>query len=229
MHDSLRTLVLVTLVAVGAVAGPAAAASNASISASPATAGETATHTVTLTVGSEATGSLNGFQIDYSGSGTDISNVGVENVATVGIDRGDDSDGSTIDEDVSDDMESAQGSNNGETLTLQFGGSYDLSEGDEIVVVVESVQNGEPGDHTVGLDINPQSSGGAAETTLSLSDSSSSSDDTSTDADSGDNEMESTDGDGSGDDSNVSAPGFGAALTVLALLGAAFVAVRRRD
>ena len=228
MHDTFRTLILVTLVAVGAVAGSAAAASDASIDASPATPGESATHTVTLTVGSSATGSLNGFSVDYSDTGTDISNVGVENVLTVGIDRDDDSSGDTIDEDVSDDMESAQGSNNGETLTVQFGGSYELSEGDEIVVVFENVQNPEAGDHSVTLDINPQSSGGEAETSLSIGDSSSGATATDTDS-SGDNEMDSTDGDGSGDGSNVSGPGFGAGLTVLALLGAAFVAVRRRD
>jgi len=181
-------------------------------------------------VGSDATGSLNGLQVDYSDSGADISNVGVENVRTVGIDRDDDADGATIDEDVSNDLESAQGSNNGETLTLQFGGSYDLNEGDEIVVVYENVQNPEAGDYTVGLDINPQSSGGETEASLSIGSSDSSGDDT-TD---GDTATEGDDASAGGDaeaegDASVSAPGFGAGLTVLALLGAAFVAVRRRD
>ena len=228
MDATLRTLTVVALVAFGAFAGSAVAASDASLSASPATPGEASTHTATLTVGSESTGSLNGFGVDYNGTGTDISNVGVEDVVTVGIDRDDDSSGDTIDEDVSGDMESAQGSNNGETLTVQFGGSYELSEGDEIVVVFENVQNPEAGDHSVTLDINPQSSGGEAEASLSIGDASSGSTATDTDS-SGDTEMDSTDGDGSGDESTVSGPGFGVALTVLALLGAAFVAVRRRD
>ncbi|MFB6221530.1 MAG: PGF-CTERM sorting domain-containing protein [Halolamina sp.] len=218
-------MVLVTLVAVGAVAGAAAAAANGSVSASPATPGETATHTITVTVGSSTTGSLNGLAIDYSGTGTDISNVGVENVRTVGIDRGDDTDGDSIDQDVSDDMESAQGSNDGETLTLQFGGSHDLNEGDEIVVVVEEVQNPEAGDYTVDLDINPQSTGGEASATLSIGDTASGS--TATDSDSaGDTNTDSAGSDGG---SEVSGPGFGAGLTVLALLGGAFVATRRRN
>ena len=230
MHDTLRTLMLVTLVGLGAVAAPVAAASSASITASPTTAGETATHTATITVGSSATGSLNGLQVDYSGTGADVSNVGVENVLTVGIDRDDDADGDTIDEDVSNDLESAQGSNNGEMLTLQFGGSSDLSEGDEIVVVFEEVQNPDAGEHTVSLDINPQSSGGAAETTLSIG--SSSDDSTATDSSSSDGDGDTVEGDAEAEasgDSGVSAPGFGAGLTVLALLGAAFVAVRLRD
>lgn len=234
MYDNLRTILLVALVGIGAVAAPVAAASAGSITASPATAGATSTHTVTVTVGSASTGSLNGLQVDYSGTGTDISNVGVENVLTVGIDRDDDAAGATIDQDVSNDLESAQGSNNGQTLSFQFGGSYDLNEGDEIVVVFEEVQNPDAGDYQIPLDINPQSSGGETEATLSIG--SGSGDSTATDSSASDGSTATESGGASveGDaeasgDASVSAPGFGAGLTVLALLGAAFVAVRRRD
>jgi hypothetical protein len=93
MNSKLRTL---ALVAAGAFAGAAAAASNASISASPATPGETSTHTATLTTGNDSTGSINGFQVDYSGSGIDVSNVGTGDVATVGIGENDDAQGTTV-------------------------------------------------------------------------------------------------------------------------------------
>ena len=238
MNGKFRTLALVALVAVGAFTGATAAASDASLSASPATPGETSTHTATLTVGNTSTGSLNGFRLDYSNAGMNVSNVGVEDVATVGIDRDDDADGAEIDEDVSDDLGSVQHSNNGETLTLKFGGSYSLNSGDEVVVVIDTVENPSAGDYQINLDINPQSSGGEADAALSISDSSDTtetSSDDSTDSDdsdsSGDNKMESTEteADSSGDEStSTDGPGFGVALTVLALFGAALFAVRQR-
>lgn len=239
MNGTLRTLALVALVAVGAFAGASAAASNGSLTASPSTPGETATHTATLTVGNDSTGSLNGFQIDYSEAGIDVSNVGNEDIATVGIDEGDDADGATVDQDVSDDLDTVTQSNNGETLTLGLGGSYDLAAGDEVVVAIEGVENPSAGDHQVSLDINPQSSGGEGSATLTITDSSSAETATptadSTDAENGGenalddtDETDSEDTENSDDDSTTtSGPGFGAGLTVLALLGAAFVAMRR--
>jgi PGF-CTERM protein len=256
MNGTLRTLALVAIVAVGAFSGATVAASDASLNASPATPGESSTHTATLTVGNTSTGSLNGFTMDYSNAGMNVSNVGVEDVVTVGIDRDDDASGATVDEDVSDDLGSVQHSNNGGTLTLKFGGSYSLNAGDEVVVTVETVENPSAGDYQVNLDINPQSSGGDADATLTISDSDSSStetdssadtetaaddSDTSDDSDStdaadtesdGGNEMQSTDSDadsGGEESTSTDGPGFGAALTVLALLGAAFVAVRQRN
>lgn len=250
MNGTLRTLALVAIVAVGAFTGATVAASDASITASPATPGETATHTATLTVGNTSTGSLNGFTLDYSNAGMNVSNVGVEDVVTVGIDRGDDNSGATIDEDVSSDLSSVQHSNNGKTLTLKFGGSFSLNAGDEVVVVVETVQNPSAGDYQIPLDINPQSSGGSGEATLTISDSTATATNTettsetdtetaadSTDADStessGGNEMQSTETDtdtsSGGESTSTNGPGFGVALTVLALLGAAFVAVRQQN
>lgn len=238
MNSKLRTLALVALVAVGAFTGAAAAASNGSLTASPATASETSTHTATLTAGNDSTGSLNGFQVDYSDAGVDVSNVGVENVRTVGIDEDDDSQGATIDQNVSDDLESASESNNGETVTFQFGGSYSLDAGDEVVVVFENVQNGAAGEYEIALDINPQSSGGEGTATLTLDGDSSAGDSTEESADDSTEEptddsddeqaVEDTEG-GDSESTSTDGPGFGVALTVLALLGAAFVATRREN
>lgn len=226
MNAKLRTLALVALVAVGAFAGAAAAASNGSLTASPATPGETATHTATLTAGDETAGSVNGFRVDYSEAGVDVSNVGTGDVVTVGIDEGDDSQGATVDQEIADDLDSVTTSNNGETVTFQFGGSYDIDAGDEIVVVFENVQNGDAGEYEVPLDINPQSSGGEGTATLTLGDSASTATEEPADDADDDQTAEDTDG-GNGGDTGASGPGFGVALTVLALLGAAFVATRR--
>ena len=253
MNATLRTLAVVALVVLGAFAGSAVAASDASLSASPASPGEASTHTATLTVGDDSAGSLNGFRLDYSDAGMNVSNVGVEDVVTVGIDRDDDSSGDTVDVDVSDDLDAVQHSNNGGTLTLKFGGSYSLNTSDEVVVVVENVQNPDAGDYAVTLDINPQSSGGEADATLSISEDTATSTATATDTeavtdsptestesteptqtttteadDSGGNEMDATQTT-SASDTSADGPGFGVALTVLALLGAAFVAVRQRN
>jgi len=268
MSTKLRTLALVALVAMGAFVGATAAASNGSITASPTSPGETSTHTATLTTGNDSTGSLNGFQVDYSEAGVDVSNVGAEDVVAVGIDEGDDSDGKTVDQNVSDDLSSISSSNNGETLTFTFGGSYELSAGDEVVVVYENATNPSAGDYQITLDINPQSSGGEGTATLTVGDNDRDGTETatvtateepttesteepteeptaeptdestetaadstdSTDSDGG-NEMDETAADDSTDaeETSTSGPGFGAGLTVLALLGAAFVATRRQN
>jgi len=175
MSSNIRSLGLAVLVVgmalFGSIAfvGSAAAASDGSIAADPADPGATSTHTVTLTVGSEATGSWNGFAIDYTDTDGDASNVGSEDVVAVGIDRDDDASGDTIDESVSDDFVGASAGNDGETLGLGFGGSYSLAEGDEVVVVIEDVVNPtSEGDHEIGLAVNPQSSGGTGTATLSI-------------------------------------------------------------
>lgn len=232
MNTKIRTLALVALVAVGAVSGVAAAASDGSLKASPTSPGETSTHTATLTAGNDSAGSLNGFEVDYSDTGVDVSNVGSEDIVAVGIDEDDDSDGKTIDKNVSDDLSSVDSSNNGETVTFGFGGSYDLDAGDEVVVVFENVQNADAGEYEVSLDINPQSSGGEGTATLTLGDNDRSSTETATEGAADDTETEASGDDGNdadgGDETEASGPGFGAALTVLALLGAVFVATRRQ-
>ena len=266
MNAKLRTLALVALVALGAFVGAGAAASNGSLTASPATPGDSSTHTATLTVGNASTGSLNGFQVDYSEAGIDVSNVGAEDVVAVGIDENDDASGATVDQNVSDDLSAVSQSNNGQTLTFSFGGSYELSSGDEVVVVYENVTNPAAGDYQINLDINPQSSGGEGAATLTVEESTSSTatptataeptatataeptatateepsgdqtaeptatatdepaaEETATATADGSNEMDQT------EETSTSGPGFGAGLTVLALLGAAFVAMRRQN
>jgi PGF-CTERM protein len=238
LRRALAALVALTVVGAGAI-GAVAAASNGSLSASPAAPGEASTHTATVTVGDSATGSLNGFALDYTAaSGSfDASDVSAEDVTTVGIDRGDDASGTTTDVDVSDDLSGVTVSNNGGTLTVQFGGSYSLNAGDEVVVVVEGVQNADSAsEYTVNLDVNPQSSGG--ETTAGLTLGSMDGGDSTTTAADGDG----SDGDGSdgddgtdneagdgGDDggsSGGSVPGFGAGAALAAVLGAALLALR---
>jgi PGF-CTERM protein len=169
MTRTTLTLLISAVVLASAFTGSAAAASNASIDASPAAPGETATHTTTITVGNTSTGSLNGYRVNYQDTGADVSNVGVEDVVAVGIDRDDDADGTTTDVNVSDDLSGVSSSNNGGTLSVSFGGSYSLNEGDEIVVVYENVTNpGEAGTYDVGIDINFQSSGGEATASLEV-------------------------------------------------------------
>lgn len=162
-------LLVAVLVVSVAVAGMASAASAGSISASPDDPGATATHTTTVTIGSNTGGdSWNGFQVNYTAS--DVSNVGQGDVTTIGIDRGDNDSGSTIDVNVSDDLSSVSGSNDGETLTIGLGGNYDLTEGDEVVVVYGNVQNpSSTGDYDVGMEVNHQSGNSGDETTAQLS------------------------------------------------------------
>lgn len=158
---------LAALLAVGVLTGAAVAATSGSITADPNTPDATATHTVTATIdGGAASSSWTGFQISYEQ--TDVSNVGQNDVVKIGIDRGDDAAGDSIDVDVSDDLSSVSASSNGETLTVGLGGSHSLGEGDEVVVVYENVQNPSAGTYSVGLDVNHQSSGGETSATLNI-------------------------------------------------------------
>ncbi|QSX00112.1 hypothetical protein [Haloterrigena alkaliphila] len=117
---------------------------------SPSEPGATATYTTTLTVGSDNAGdSLNDIVADFQGTGADVSNVGDGDVAV-----------RRNGEDVTDDLDEVSASNDGATLTLGFGGSYSLEEGDEIEVVLEDVQNPEDaGDYEATYTLNSQSAG----------------------------------------------------------------------
>jgi hypothetical protein len=234
MNANRLVAALVALAVVtGATAGVASAATDGSLVPDPTGPDETSTHFVTATAGADTAGSWNGFEVDYSESGADASNVGAEDVTTVGIDRGDDADGDTIDVNVSDDLSSVGASGNGEVLTIGFGGSYDLDEGDEVVVVYEGVQHPEEaGSYVTPLDINPQSSGG--ETTATLTVGSGTSDDTPTTA--GDEQTPESTTDGSdgttaadttdGGSTGGTSPGFGFAVAAVAIAGAALLASR---
>lgn len=161
---------VVVLFVIGSVfAGSAVAASAPSVTASPDDPDANATYSTTITVGNESEGSLNGYQVDLSNSGADVSNVGINSVKKVGIDRGDNASGTKYDVNVSDDLSSVETSNNGKTVTFKFGGSYSLKKGDEIVIVFEDVINpSSSGEYAVPLDINPQSSGGEATASLTI-------------------------------------------------------------
>ncbi|MFB6221932.1 MAG: hypothetical protein ABEH90_10905, partial [Halolamina sp.] len=142
---------------------------NASVTASPTDPNATATHTATGTVGSKSDGdSLNGFTVDYTASAhpADVSNVSQGDVVAVGLDT--DGDG-TIDTNVSDDLSEVSVSNNGHTVKFGFGGSYSLTAGDRIIVEFDNAQNpAAEGTFDVGVRINPQSTGDAYTTGLTI-------------------------------------------------------------
>ncbi|MFB6206331.1 MAG: PGF-CTERM sorting domain-containing protein [Haloglomus sp.] len=166
------TAVLLALsVVAAAFVGGAAAASEGSIETNPNAPGESATHTVTVTVGDASAGSWNGLAVDYGDSGADASNVTGMDIQRIGVDEGDDDSGATIDREVGMSMERVATSENGSVLTVALDGSAAVDAGDEVVVVYASVINPMSGEWTVGLDIDPSSSGGTADATLSVGDS----------------------------------------------------------
>jgi len=168
-RDYLRAGVLVAVVVSAAVfAGTTAAASEPSIEATDDSPGAVTEHTATMVVdGSVAGSSWNGFQIDYEA--TDVSNVGQGDIQTIGIDRGNDESGTTVDESVMNDLSSAGGDNNGQSLDIGLDGSSDINSGDQLVVVFADAQNpGSSGQYDVTLHVNSQSTGESAQTTLSI-------------------------------------------------------------
>ncbi|MFB6169992.1 MAG: hypothetical protein ABEJ06_02490 [Haloarculaceae archaeon] len=240
-----------------AVSGLAAAAGpSATISADPATPDSTSTHTATEVLGNQTTGSWNGFKVGYTDA--DVSGVQQADIEKIGIDRGNDDGGTTIDVNVSDDVSSVSASNNGETMKVTLGGSYALDAGDQLVVVYGDVQNpGQTGEYDVSVDANPQSSGGEAMASLSISDSTQTTTQTTTDstqttADTTQTTADTTqttaqtsettttrtttaasaggdDGSGGETSTNGSGPGFDLVVGTIAILGAALVALRQRD
>lgn len=242
--NQIAHVTLAVLVVASAFAGGALATSHATIAADPATPAETSTHTVTVTVPEEVEGSWNGLEVDYGDSGADVSDVDEGDVVTVGIDRGGDAEGATVDENVSDDLSNVDAINNGQTLQVGFGGSYDLAAGDEVVLVFEDAVNPATADqYEIDLEVNYQSSGGEATATLTIeeneTDDATATDDgdeSATDgestngdaADATDGTTEASDGDAQ-DDSAESAPGFGIVVAALALVGTGLLASRRRS
>lgn len=140
----------------------------ATIGASPNTTDATATHTTTVTVGPDAAGSSwNSLVLEYEAS--DVSNVGQEDVVTIGIDRGDDDSGTTVDENVDDDVSSVSASDDGETLTVGLGGNYDLEAGDELVLQFDDATNpSQAGNYTVETTVNQQSAAQTTDATLAI-------------------------------------------------------------
>jgi PGF-CTERM protein len=204
----------VVLVAMGVLAaaftGGALAASDASVSVDPAEPGETATHTVMVTVGDASAGSWNGLEVDYADSGSDVSDVGRDDITTIGIDDDGDDANETIDREVGMHVESVSASNGGTLLTVSLDGSDGIEAGDELVVVYENARNPD---------------GSMEDDGDSMGDGDSMSDGTETDAMSDGDSME-DDEDDSG--TGGSAPGFGAVAALLAVIAAGLFARRRR-
>lgn len=169
-RNTVLSLLLVTAVVVAVFSTPGVAAT-ASITADPNDPDVTSTHSVVSVVGSDAdSASLNGLKVDYQSTGQnhDVSDVGTSDIVKVGIDRGGNDSGTTIDVNVNDDLSSVEHSNNGETLKIGFGGSYSLQEGDEIVAVYDDAQNPSAGDYTIEFSVNPQSAQSISSGTLSI-------------------------------------------------------------
>ena len=159
----------------------------ASVEADPTAAGASATHTATVTVERTGGSSWNSLVVDYTDTGADVSNVGANDVAVLGIDRGDDDDGSTVDVDANDDLSGVSAGNDGQTLRIGLGGSYTPESGDELVAVFGDVQNPpEPGSPEVTLVANEQSTAETATATCEIGpaeDGSTGSDDTAAESD----------------------------------------------
>ncbi|WP_435097519.1 PGF-CTERM sorting domain-containing protein [Halarchaeum sp. P4] len=223
---------LLALTVIAGTSGLAAAAGTATIEANPSTPDRSATHTVTQTVGSNvASASWTGYKITYPDGSADVSNVTMADVETIGIDRGNDDAGKTVDVSVSDDLDGVSASNNGGTLTLNLGGSYSLNESDQVVVSFGNATNpGSVGDYNVSTDINPQSSGGEASATLSITKKDVTTTTTST-TETTTTQQSTTTSSGSTttttETTSGGSPGFGAGLALVALAGAALVAARQ--
>ena len=168
------------------------AATDGDVTADSTAPGATTTHTATVTVDGDAVGSSwNSLVLDYEAA--DVSDVGAEDVQTVGIDRGDDADGATVDVSAADDVSSVSAGEDGTTLTVGFGGNYSLQQGDELVVRFADVVNpGTAGTTGVTLVVNQQSAAETATAELTVSDSDDGGD--STGSDDGDDSTGSDDG-----------------------------------
>ncbi|WP_252698904.1 hypothetical protein [Natronosalvus vescus] len=122
---------------------------DADLTVDPDEPGETATYCFSLTVGDDADGnSLNEIVADFCGTGVDVSNVEDDDVSA-----------ELNGDDVTNDLDEVSDSNNGQTLTLTFGGNYDLEQGDSIDVCLDNVQNPEmPGLYPARFTLNDEES-----------------------------------------------------------------------
>ncbi|NIB98907.1 PGF-CTERM sorting domain-containing protein [Halobacterium sp. R2-5] len=204
------------------------------VGASPDTANETATHAAIAVVDAElGDSSWTGLEVNYSGTGTDVSNVDQGDVVTVGIDRGDDAANTTVDQTYAASLGEVSGSDDGETLTFGFDGDYELQEGDQVVVVYEGVQNPDAGDYSVGIDVNPQTDGGAVTASLDVTEettttATATAEPTATETAEPTPTQTQTDAPATTANSTPSeSPGFGTVAAVVALAAAAALLVRR--
>lgn len=140
----LLAVMMVTSVVAGTVAftGTVSASQSSTVTANPAGATDSSTHTVSAVVESnDDSTSLNEFEVDYSVDGNfdgSISNVDQSDIKEAYIIR-DDANNTRVN--VSDDIQGVSASNNGETLLVSFGGSYQLYQNDTVVVKYHDVRN----------------------------------------------------------------------------------------
>ncbi len=145
---------------------------DANVDAVNDTANATTTHRGNVSVNAnDASDSLNGLEVDYQGTGVDVSNVTQEDVQYVSIDGNADGDyDDPVDaRNTTDDLDAVKLSNNAKTLLMEFGGSYNLPN-DAVVsfAFADAVNPDASGDYEVGVDLNVQSNENAALATLNV-------------------------------------------------------------
>lgn len=95
--------------------------------------------------------SLNSVAVDYLADSATTSEVSQADIRTVGID--DDGDGE-IDTNVSSDLSSVQSRETGSLLYIGFGGNYGLTNGDQVVVVCDDIENPRSGVYPASVYLN---------------------------------------------------------------------------
>ena len=154
---------LLAAAVVGAMTLPGVSAAG-ELSVDPTPSGpneDESTHALTVTVESGdavAGAAFEDVLVDYSVAQptADVSNVGVDDIERIGIDRGGDDRGTRVDV-TADGVGSVSGSKDGAAVRIDLGGNYTIEAGDEVVVVLQNVQNPQnAGTAEVELTVNTQ-------------------------------------------------------------------------
>jgi len=160
------TLVVLSLTTALAVGGQTAP----SVTADPTPSGPNeadSTHALTMTLPDRTAvvgEQFNDVLVDYSVAQptADVSNVGSADIERIGIDRGNDLPGTRVDVRVSK-IGSVSGKKDGNAIRIALGGNRTLKAGDQLVVVLQSVQNPQnAGTASVNLTVNTQSEASSA-------------------------------------------------------------------
>ena len=207
-------------------------AGNASITATPAAAGASANYTVTIPVDEGSAGNLSAVSVDYTGSNATVS-LGPSMVTAANVSG----------ENVSGNVTSAGLGAAGESALISFDGTRTVEAGDTVTLTFGGITNPtEAGEYEVGMDVNPENGSGATNATLSITEATETTGTAATATTGGETAAGSettaggetaagTDG-GAGTNASeqgteAGGPGFGIAVAVVALLGAALLATRR--
>lgn len=207
-------------------------AGNASIVATPAAAGASANYTVTIPVDEGSAGNLSAVSVDYTGSNATVS-LGPSMVTAANVSG----------ENVSGNVTSAGLGAAGESALISFDGTRTVEAGDTVTLTFGGITNPtEAGEYEVGMDVNPENGSGATNATLSITEATETTGTAATattggetaagsETTAGDETAAGTDGgagtNASGQGTEAGGPGFGIAVAVVALLGAALLATRR--